>query len=144
MVACLERTEGNADFHQIVDFLNASTISLSYAVSGLFLRMFSGLGTGGFRGVSGMGVETGGDVGGGGGVCILIRGWQPGRDAGGLGWVVEGLCGHGRYSSVYVRSPYEGFWCEALSILQEYDDPKVGVRGLPHTATCLTWQAVQE
>ncbi|GJR95568.1 ribonuclease H-like domain-containing protein [Tanacetum coccineum] len=27
MVACLERTEGNADFHQIVDFLNASTIS---------------------------------------------------------------------------------------------------------------------
>ncbi|GJX91910.1 hypothetical protein Tco_0345236 [Tanacetum coccineum] len=26
MVACLERTEGNADFPQIVDFLNASTI----------------------------------------------------------------------------------------------------------------------
>ncbi|GJV52952.1 hypothetical protein Tco_1448693, partial [Tanacetum coccineum] len=26
MVACLERIEGNADFHQIVDFLNASTI----------------------------------------------------------------------------------------------------------------------
>ncbi|GJR44104.1 hypothetical protein Tco_1312207, partial [Tanacetum coccineum] len=26
MVACLERTEGNANFHQIVDFLNASTI----------------------------------------------------------------------------------------------------------------------
>ncbi|GKE50965.1 hypothetical protein Tco_1486121 [Tanacetum coccineum] len=26
MVACLERTEGNADFHQIVDFLNASSI----------------------------------------------------------------------------------------------------------------------
>ncbi|GJY29729.1 hypothetical protein Tco_0405496 [Tanacetum coccineum] len=28
MVACLVRTEENADFHQIVDFLNASTISL--------------------------------------------------------------------------------------------------------------------
>ncbi|GKD46590.1 hypothetical protein Tco_1271235, partial [Tanacetum coccineum] len=28
MVACLERIEGNADFHQIVDFLNASTISM--------------------------------------------------------------------------------------------------------------------
>ncbi|GJU00093.1 hypothetical protein Tco_1110431 [Tanacetum coccineum] len=27
MVACLERIEGNVDFHQIVDFLNASTIS---------------------------------------------------------------------------------------------------------------------
>ncbi|GJX36546.1 putative ribonuclease H-like domain-containing protein [Tanacetum coccineum] len=27
MVACLERTEGNANFHQIVDFLNASTSS---------------------------------------------------------------------------------------------------------------------
>ncbi|GJW24057.1 hypothetical protein Tco_0037868 [Tanacetum coccineum] len=29
MVPCLERTEGNADFHQIVDFLNASTIRYS-------------------------------------------------------------------------------------------------------------------
>ncbi|GJU59830.1 putative ribonuclease H-like domain-containing protein [Tanacetum coccineum] len=28
MVSCLERIEGNDDFHQIVDFLNASTISL--------------------------------------------------------------------------------------------------------------------
>ncbi|GKE69692.1 hypothetical protein Tco_1527764, partial [Tanacetum coccineum] len=33
MVACLERTEGNADFHQIVDFLNASTIRYSLTIS---------------------------------------------------------------------------------------------------------------
>ncbi|GJR99224.1 hypothetical protein Tco_0315733 [Tanacetum coccineum] len=33
MVACLERTEGNADFHQIVDFLNASTIWYSLTIS---------------------------------------------------------------------------------------------------------------
>ncbi|GJV18124.1 hypothetical protein Tco_1363447 [Tanacetum coccineum] len=33
MVACLERTEGNANFHQIVDFLNASTIRYSLTIS---------------------------------------------------------------------------------------------------------------
>ncbi|GJW37976.1 hypothetical protein Tco_0060896 [Tanacetum coccineum] len=33
MVACLERTKGNADFHQIVDFLNASTIRYSLTIS---------------------------------------------------------------------------------------------------------------
>ncbi|GJZ03227.1 hypothetical protein Tco_0521188 [Tanacetum coccineum] len=33
MVACLERTEGNADFHQIVDFLNARTIKYSLTIS---------------------------------------------------------------------------------------------------------------
>ncbi|GKC53680.1 hypothetical protein Tco_1076425 [Tanacetum coccineum] len=33
MVACLERTEGNVDFHQIVDFLNASTIRYSLTIS---------------------------------------------------------------------------------------------------------------
>ncbi|GKD40559.1 putative ribonuclease H-like domain-containing protein, partial [Tanacetum coccineum] len=33
MVACLERTEGNANFHQIVDFLNASTIMYSLTIS---------------------------------------------------------------------------------------------------------------
>ncbi|GJS91546.1 hypothetical protein Tco_0774182 [Tanacetum coccineum] len=33
MVACLERTEGNVDFHQIVDFLNASTIKYSLTIS---------------------------------------------------------------------------------------------------------------
>ncbi|GJV78369.1 hypothetical protein Tco_1509953 [Tanacetum coccineum] len=33
MVACLQRTEGNADFHQIVDFLNASTIRYSLTIS---------------------------------------------------------------------------------------------------------------
>ncbi|GKA32000.1 hypothetical protein Tco_0718367 [Tanacetum coccineum] len=33
MVACLERIEGNADFYQIVDFLNASTISYSLTIS---------------------------------------------------------------------------------------------------------------
>ncbi|GJU00819.1 hypothetical protein Tco_1111157 [Tanacetum coccineum] len=33
MVACLERTEGNTDFHQIVDFLNASTIRYSLTIS---------------------------------------------------------------------------------------------------------------
>ncbi|GJW53158.1 putative ribonuclease H-like domain-containing protein [Tanacetum coccineum] len=33
MVACLERIEGNADFHQIVDFLNASTIRYSLTIS---------------------------------------------------------------------------------------------------------------
>ncbi|GJU57996.1 hypothetical protein Tco_1235762 [Tanacetum coccineum] len=33
MVACLERTDGNADFHQIMDFLNASTIRYSLTIS---------------------------------------------------------------------------------------------------------------
>ncbi|GJT37475.1 hypothetical protein Tco_0937340 [Tanacetum coccineum] len=33
MVACLERIEGNANFHQIVDFLNASTIRYSLTIS---------------------------------------------------------------------------------------------------------------
>ncbi|GJT69011.1 hypothetical protein Tco_1028297 [Tanacetum coccineum] len=33
MVACLERTKGNVDFHQIVDFLNASTIRYSLTIS---------------------------------------------------------------------------------------------------------------
>ncbi|GKB91188.1 hypothetical protein Tco_0963460 [Tanacetum coccineum] len=33
IVACLERTEGNANFHQIVDFLNASTIKYSLTIS---------------------------------------------------------------------------------------------------------------
>ncbi|GKE35249.1 hypothetical protein Tco_1454571 [Tanacetum coccineum] len=33
MVACLERTEGNANFHQIVDFLNASTSRYSLIIS---------------------------------------------------------------------------------------------------------------
>ncbi|GJW66257.1 hypothetical protein Tco_0120681 [Tanacetum coccineum] len=33
MVACLERIEGNDDFHQIVDFLNASTIRYSLTIS---------------------------------------------------------------------------------------------------------------
>ncbi|GJZ74370.1 hypothetical protein Tco_0638516 [Tanacetum coccineum] len=33
IVACLERTEGNVDFHQIVDFLNASTIRYSLTIS---------------------------------------------------------------------------------------------------------------
>ncbi|GJW47444.1 putative ribonuclease H-like domain-containing protein [Tanacetum coccineum] len=32
MVACLERTEGNDDFHQIVDFLNASTTRYSLTI----------------------------------------------------------------------------------------------------------------
>ncbi|GJX61742.1 hypothetical protein Tco_0294642 [Tanacetum coccineum] len=33
MVACLERTEGNANFHQIVDFMNDSTIKYSLTIS---------------------------------------------------------------------------------------------------------------
>ncbi|GJR34614.1 hypothetical protein Tco_1210298 [Tanacetum coccineum] len=33
MVACLERTEGNVDFHQIMDFLKASTIRYSLTIS---------------------------------------------------------------------------------------------------------------
>ncbi|GJU42073.1 hypothetical protein Tco_1195030 [Tanacetum coccineum] len=35
MVACLERTEGNVDFHQIVDFLNASTIRTATTATSL-------------------------------------------------------------------------------------------------------------
>ncbi|GJR99385.1 hypothetical protein Tco_0315894 [Tanacetum coccineum] len=33
MVACLERTEGNVDFHEIVDFLTASTVHYALTVS---------------------------------------------------------------------------------------------------------------
>ncbi|GKF47827.1 hypothetical protein Tco_0137629 [Tanacetum coccineum] len=33
MGACLERAKGNVDFHQIVDFLNASTIRFSLTIS---------------------------------------------------------------------------------------------------------------
>ncbi|GKG12657.1 hypothetical protein Tco_0346894, partial [Tanacetum coccineum] len=33
MVACLERTEENADFHQIVDFLTTSSIHYARTVS---------------------------------------------------------------------------------------------------------------
>ncbi|GJR98600.1 hypothetical protein Tco_0270774 [Tanacetum coccineum] len=33
MISCLKRTNGNADFHQIVDFLNASTIKYSLTIS---------------------------------------------------------------------------------------------------------------
>ncbi|GJX55130.1 hypothetical protein Tco_0285027 [Tanacetum coccineum] len=46
MVACLERTKGNADFHQIVDFLNASTIrnldpnSKKFLMYPRFLQLF--------------------------------------------------------------------------------------------------------
>ncbi|GJU91862.1 reverse transcriptase domain-containing protein [Tanacetum coccineum] len=43
MVACLERTEGNADFHQIVDFLNASTIRKGKSFSGTVTPLFQSM-----------------------------------------------------------------------------------------------------
>ncbi|GKD44199.1 hypothetical protein Tco_1268844 [Tanacetum coccineum] len=43
MDACLERTEGNADFHQIVDFLNASTIRKGKGFSGIVTPLFQSM-----------------------------------------------------------------------------------------------------